>query len=294
VEASELLKKVRKIEIKTRGLSKNIFAGEYHSAFKGRGMAFSEVREYQYGDDIRSIDWNVTARFNHPYIKVFEEERELTVMLLVDVSNSRVFGTQTQLKKNLITEISAVLSFSAIQNNDKIGVILFSDKIEKFIPPKKGRSHILRIIRELIEFTPENSGTNISEALRYLTNAIKKRSTAFIISDFIDENPETGVPRFDEAIRIASRKHDVIALKIYDKREQEIPPVGIIRMKDAETGEYAWVDTSSQSLRDNYSKWYKKMENNLNDTFVRAGVDYVSIATDQDYVKPIVNLFKKR
>ncbi|HRW63333.1 MAG TPA: DUF58 domain-containing protein [Bacteroidales bacterium] len=294
MEASELLKKVRKIEIKTRGLSKNIFAGEYHSAFKGRGMAFSEVREYQYGDDIRSIDWNVTARFNHPYIKVFEEERELTVMLLVDVSNSRVFGTQTQLKKNLITEISAVLSFSAIQNNDKIGVILFSDKIEKFIPPKKGRSHILRIIRELIEFTPENSGTNISEALRYLTNAIKKRSTAFIISDFIDENPETGVPRFDEAIRIASRKHDVIALKIYDKREQEIPPVGIIRMKDAETGEYAWVDTSSQSLRDNYSKWYKKMENNLNDTFVRAGVDYVSIATDQDYVKPIVNLFKKR
>jgi len=294
VEASELLKKVRKIEIKTRGLSKNIFAGEYHSAFKGRGMAFSEVREYQYGDDIRSIDWNVTARFNHPYIKVFEEERELTVMLLVDVSNSRVFGTQTQLKKNLITEISAVLSFSAIQNNDKIGVILFSDKIEKFIPPKKGRSHILRIIRELIEFTPENNGTNISEALRYLTNAIKKRSTAFIISDFIDENPETGVPRFDEAIRIASRKHDVIALKIYDKREQEIPPVGIIRMKDAETGEYAWVDTSSQSLRDNYSKWYKKMENNLNDTFVRAGVDYVSIATDQDYVKPIVNLFKKR
>lgn len=294
MEASELLKKVRKIEIKTRGLSKNIFAGEYHSAFKGRGMAFSEVREYQYGDDIRSIDWNVTARFNHPYIKVFEEERELTVMLLVDVSNSRVFGTQTQLKKNLITEISAVLSFSAIQNNDKIGVILFSDKIEKFIPPKKGRSHILRIIRELIEFTPENNGTNISEALRYLTNAIKKRSTAFIISDFIDENPETGVPRFDEAIRIASRKHDVIALKIYDKREQEIPPVGIIRMKDAETGEYAWVDTSSQSLRDNYSKWYKKMENNLNDTFVRAGVDYVSIATDQDYVKPIVNLFKKR
>lgn len=294
MEASELLKKVRKIEIKTRGLSKNIFAGEYHSAFKGRGMAFSEVREYQYGDDIRSIDWNVTARFNHPYIKVFEEERELTVMLLVDVSNSRVFGTQTQLKKNLITEISAVLSFSAIQNNDKIGVILFSDKIEKFIPPKKGRSHILRIIRELIEFTPENNGTNISEALRYLTNAIKKRSTAFIISDFIDENPETGVPRFDEAIRIASRKHDVIALKIYDKREQEIPPVGIIRMKDAETGEYAWVDTSSQSLRDNYSKWYKQMENNLNDTFVRAGVDYVSIATDQDYVKPIVNLFKKR
>lgn len=293
MEASELLKKVRKIEIKTRGLSKNIFAGEYHSAFKGRGMAFSEVREYQYGDDIRNIDWNVTARFNHPYIKIYEEERELTVMILVDVSNSRVFGTQTQLKKNLITEISAVLSFSAIQNNDKIGVILFSDKVEKFIPPKKGRTHILRIIRELIEFTPENKETNISEALRYLTNAIKKRSTAFIISDFIDDD-ETGAPRFDEAIRIANRKHDLIGLKIYDKREKEIPSVGIIRMKDAETGEYAWVDTTSLSLRNNYAKWYKTMETSVNNTMLRAGVDFVSIATDQDYVKPLINLFKKR
>jgi uncharacterized protein (DUF58 family) len=292
VEASELLKKVRKIEIKTKGLSKNIFAGEYHSAFKGRGMAFSEVREYQYGDDIRNIDWNVTARFNHPYIKIYEEERELTVMLLVDVSNSRVFGTQTQLKKNLITEISAVLSFSAIQNNDKIGVILFSDKVEKFIPPKKGRTHILRIIRELIDFKPENDKTNISEALRYLTNAIKKRSTAFIISDFMDD--VDGKPRFDEALRIANRKHDLIGLKIYDKREKEIPSVGIIRMKDAETGEYAGVETTSNALRRNYANWYLNMEASINDTLVKAGVDFVSIATDEDYVKPLMNLFKKR
>jgi uncharacterized protein (DUF58 family) len=292
VEASELLKKVRKIEIKTRGLSKNIFAGEYHSAFKGRGMAFSEVREYQYGDDIRTIDWNVTARFNHPYIKIFEEERELTVMLLIDVSNSRVFGTQTQLKKNLITEISAVLSFSAIQNNDKIGVILFSDKVEKFIPPKNGRTHILRIIRELIEFTPENKETDISEALRYLTNAIKKRSTAFIISDFMDD--KDGVPRFDEALRIANKKHDLVGLKIFDKREKELPSVGIVRMKDAETGQYAWVDTTSVKLRRNYANWYKTMDASVNETLVKAGVDFVSIATDQDYVRPLINLFKKR
>jgi len=293
VEASELLKKVRKIEIKTRGLSKNIFAGEYHSAFKGRGMAFSEVREYQYGDDIRNIDWNVTARFNHPFIKIYEEERELTVMLLVDVSNSRVFGTQTQLKKNIITEISAVLSFSAIQNNDKIGVLLFSDKVEKFIPPKKGRTHILRIIRELIEFTPENSGTDISEALRYLTNVIKKRSTAFLISDFIDDD-ENNDPKFDEAIRIANRKHDIVGLKIYDKREKELPSIGMVRMKDAETGEYAWVDTTSLKLRRDYANWHKNMDESVNETLVRAGVDFVSIATDQDYVKPLINLFKKR
>jgi uncharacterized protein (DUF58 family) len=293
VEASELIKKVRKIEIKTRGLSKNIFAGEYHSAFKGRGMAFSEVREYQYGDDIRNIDWNVTARFNHPYIKIYEEERELTVMLLVDVSNSRVFGTQSQLKKNLITEISAVLSFSAIQNNDKIGVILFSNKVEKFIPPKKGRTHILRIIRELIEFTPENKETDISEALRYLTNVIKKRSTAFLISDFIDDD-KNNEPRFDEAIRIANRKHDIIGLKIFDKREKELPSIGIVRMKDAETDEYVWVDTTSLKLRRNYANWYKNMDASVNETLVRAGVDFVSIATDQDYVKPLIKLFKKR
>ena len=293
MEASELIKKVRKIEIKTRGLSKDIFAGEYHSAFKGRGMTFSEVREYQYGDDIRNIDWNVTARFNHPFIKIYEEERELTVMLLVDVSNSRVFGTQTQLKKNLITEIAAVLSFSAIQNNDKIGVILFSDKIEKFIPPKKGRTHILRIIRELIEFTPEHKETDISEALRYLTNAIKKRSTAFIISDFLDDD-ETGKPRFDEAIKIANRKHDVIGLRIFDERERILPPVGLIRMRDAETEEYAWVDTSNPKLRNRYANWYKTMEAKVNNTLMKAGVDYVSIATGHDYVKPLINLFKKR
>lgn len=293
MEASELLKKVRKIEIKTRGLSKNIFAGEYHSAFKGRGMAFSEVREYQYGDDVRNIDWNVTARFNHPFIKIYEEERELTVMLLVDVSNSRVFGTQSQLKKNLITEISAVLSFSAIQNNDKIGVILFSDKVEKFIPPKKGRTHILRIIRELIEFSPENNGTDISEALRYLTNVIKKRSTAFLISDFMDDD-ENNVPKFDEAIRIANRKHDIVGLKIYDKREKELPSIGLVRMKDSETNEYVWVDTTSLSLRRNYANWYRNMDVSVNETLVRAGVDFVSIATDQDYVKPLINLFKKR
>lgn len=294
MEASELLKKVRKIEIKTRGLSKNIFAGEYHSAFKGRGMAFSEVREYQYGDDIRSIDWNVTARFNHPYIKIFEEERELTVMLLVDISNSRTFGTQSKLKKSLITEIAAVLSFSAIQNNDKIGVILFSDKVEKFISPKKGRTHILRIIRELLEFEPENKETNISEALRYLTNAIKKRSTTFIISDFIDDNPQTGMPRFDEALRIANKKHDVIALKIYDKRETELPDVGLIRFKDAETGHYSWVDTSNEQVRNHYSGWWKKNEQLTNETLSKAGVDFVSISTDEDYVKPLIKLFKKR
>lgn len=294
MEASELLKKVRKIEIKTRGLSKNIFAGEYHSAFKGRGMAFSEVREYQFGDDIRSIDWNVTARFNHPFVKIFEEERELTVMLLVDISNSRTFGTQLKLKKSLITEIAAVLSFSAIQNNDKIGVILFSDKVEKFISPKKGRTHILRIIRELLEFEPQNKETNISEALRYLTNAIKKRSTTFIISDFIDDDPQSGLPRFDEALRIANKKHDVIALKIYDKRETELPNVGLIRLKDAETGQYAWVDTSSDQVRKQYSGWWRKNEQLTNEILSKAGVDFVSIATDEDYVKPLIKLFKKR
>ncbi|MEE4196136.1 MAG: DUF58 domain-containing protein [Bacteroidales bacterium] len=294
MEASDLIKKVRKIEIKTRGLSKNIFAGEYHSAFKGRGMTFSEVREYQYGDDIRNIDWNVTARFNHPFIKVYEEERELTVMLLIDVSHSRVFGSQSQLKKNLITEIAAVLSFSAIQNNDKIGVILFSDRVEKFIPPKKGRTHILRIIRELIEFTPEQKGTNISEALRYLTNAIKKRSTAFLISDFMDEDDQTGMLRFDEAIKIANRKHDVIGLRIYDIREKELPPVGLIRMRDAETGVYAWVDTSNAKLRKQYAHWAEEMEARINNTLMKAGVDYVSVATGQDYVKPLIQLFKKR
>jgi uncharacterized protein (DUF58 family) len=287
VEATELLKRVRKIEIKTRGLSQHIFAGEYHSAFKGKGMAFSEVREYQYGDDIRNIDWNVTARFNHPYIKIYEEERELTVVLLVDVSGSREFGSQSALKKNVITEISAVLSFSAIQNNDKVGVIMFSDKIEKFIPPKKGRQHILRIIRELINFKPENRGTKITEALKYLTNAIKKRSTAFLISDFYDNN-------YDDALRIANKKHDVVGLKIYDVRETQLPPVGLIKVLDAESGRDLWIDTSSKYIRNTYNQSWRKHIEELNDILSRTGVDYISISTEEDYVKPLMNLFRKR
>jgi uncharacterized protein (DUF58 family) len=287
VETSELLKKVRKIEIKTRGLSRQIFAGQYHSAFKGRGMAFSEVREYQYGDDIRNIDWNVTARFNHPYIKVFEEERELTVMLLIDVSGSRDFGTQVQLKKNLMTEVSAVLSFSAIQNNDKIGVIFFSDKTEKFIPPKKGRQHILRIIRELIEFEPQSKRTNISEALRYLTNAIKKHCTAFVLSDFFESD-------FEDALRIANNKHDIVALRVYDKRETSLPPVGLVRFTDAESGEDMWVDTSDKENRHAYEKWWKDKSEQLKNIFSKSGVDNVILATDEDYVRPLLNLFKRR
>lgn len=287
METSELLKKVRKIEIKTRGLSRQIFAGQYHSAFKGRGMAFSEVREYQYGDDIRNIDWNVTARFNHPYIKVFEEERELTVMLLIDVSGSRDFGTQVQLKKNLMTEVSAVLSFSAIQNNDKIGVIFFSDKIEKFIPPKKGRQHILRIIRELIEFEPQSKRTNISEALRYLTNAIKKHCTAFVLSDFFESD-------FEDALRIANNKHDIVALRVYDKRETSLPPVGLVRFTDAESGEDMWVDTSDKENRHAYEKWWKDKSEQLKNIFSKSGVDNVILATDEDYVRPLLNLFKRR
>ncbi len=287
MEATDLLKRVRKIEIKTRGLSQHIFAGEYHSAFKGKGMAFSEVREYQYGDDIRNIDWNVTARFNHPYVKIYEEERELTVMLLIDVSGSREFGSQSALKKNVITEISAVLSFSAIQNNDKVGVIMFSDKIEKFIPPKKGRQHILRIIRELINFKPENRGTEITEALRYLTNAIKKRSTAFLISDFFDEN-------FDDALRIANKKHDIVALKIYDIRETELPPIGLMKILDAESGKDLWIDTSNNYIQNTYKHSWKKHIEDLNDILSRTGVDHISISTDEDYVKPLMNLFRKR
>ena len=287
MEATELLKRVRKIEIKTRGLSKNIFAGEYHSAFKGRGMAFSEVREYQYGDDIRNIDWNVTARFSHPYIKIFEEERELTVILLIDVSGSRNFGTQTQLKKNMITEISAVLSFSAIQNNDKIGVIMFSDHVEKFIPPKKGRQHILRIIRELIDYQPKSQGTDLSEGLRYFTNAIKKRCTAFLISDFIDED-------YEEALRIANKRHDLIALNIYDLRERELPRAGLIRLKDAETGKTIWVDTGSRRVRENYAGYWRRENHRFMDLMKRTGLDSVSIRTDEDYVPPLMNLFKRR
>ncbi len=287
METADLIKKVRHIEIKTRGLSNNIFAGEYHSAFKGRGMTFSEVREYQYGDDIRNVDWNVTARFNHPFIKIFEEERELTVMLLIDVSGSREFGSGYRYKKNVITEIAAVLAFSAIQNNDKIGVMFFSDRIEKFIPPKKGKKHILHIIRELITFTPEHRNTNLSETLKYLTNAIKKRCTAFIISDFIDEN-------FEDALKIANQKHDVVALKVYDKRETEMPSIGLIKLKDAETNQYNWVDTSSKAVRDAYKKWWIENDQTTKNTFSKCGVDNVSVNTDDDYVKALISLFKKR
>jgi len=287
MEASEIFKKVRKIEIKTRGLSNQIFSGQYHSVFKGRGMAFSEVREYQFGDDIRSIDWNVTARFNHPYIKIFDEERELTVMLLIDVSGSNQFGTKTLLKEEIITEIAAVLAFSAIQNNDKVGVIFFSKHVEKFIPPKKGTSHILRIIRELIDFKSQYKETNTAEALRYFTNVIKKRCTAFLLSDFLDKG-------FDDAIKIANKKHDLIAVHIFDERETEIPDVGLVRFRNAETGNQMWVDTSDSRIRENYRMWYIKHMETLNDLFLRSGVDVAKIRTDQDYVKPLVSLFKKR
>jgi uncharacterized protein (DUF58 family) len=287
METSEIFKKVRKIEIKTRGLSNQIFSGQYHSVFKGRGMAFSEVREYQFGDDIRSIDWNVTARFNHPYIKIFDEERELTVMLLIDVSGSNQFGTRSVLKEETITEIAAVLAFSAIQNNDKVGVIFFSKHVEKFIPPKKGTSHILRIIRELIDFKSQYRETNVAEALRYFTNVIKKRCTAFILSDFLDKG-------FDDAIKIANKKHDLIAVHIFDERETEIPDVGLVRFRNAETGHQMWVDTSDRRIRENYHKWYVKQEGTIKDLFIRCGVDVAKIRTDQDYVKPLVNLFKKR
>ncbi|MCX6250417.1 MAG: DUF58 domain-containing protein [Bacteroidetes bacterium] len=287
METADLLKKVRKIEIKSRGLSHHIFSGQYHSVFKGRGMAFSEVREYQFGDDIRNIDWNVTARFNHPYIKVFDEERELTVMLLIDVSGSNHFGTVKALKEEMITEIAAVLAFSAIQNNDKVGVIFFSNKIEKFIPPKKGTSHILRIIRELIDFKPDNKETKISEVLRYLTNVIKKRCTTFILSDFLDKG-------FEDAIKIANKKHDLIAVEIYDPRETEIPNVGLIQVKNAETGRTQWIDTTSRKIRLGYQNWYNNHNKYLTDVFIRSGVDFVKIRTDQDYVKPLINLFKRR
>lgn len=287
MESSELFKKVRKIEIKTRGLSNQIFSGQYHSVFKGRGMAFSEVREYQPGDDIRSIDWNVTARFNHPYVKIFDEERELTVMLLIDVSASNQFGTLKTFKQECITEIAAVLAFSAIQNNDKVGVIFFSKTIEKFIPPKKGTSHILRIIRELIEFRPQEQGTNLTEPLRFLTNAIKKRCTAFLLSDFLDKG-------FEDAIKIANKKHDLIALHVFDERETELPDVGMIRARNAETGELRWIDSSDGQVRMHYQQWYKKHHAYLTDTWRRSGIDVAAIRVDQDYIKPLMGLFKKR
>lgn len=287
MSATELLKKVRKIEIKTKGLSNHIFAGEYHTAFKGRGMAFSEVREYQPGDDIRSIDWNVTARFNNPYVKVFEEEREMTVILLVDVSASKDFGTQQQMKQELVTELGAVLAFSAIQNNDKIGVIFFSDQVEKFIPPKKGKSHILRIIRELIAFEPEHKGTDIGEALRYFNNVIKKRAVCFLISDFMNEG-------FEAPLRIANKKHDIVAVRINDKREEELPNVGLVQMKDAEKGNIEWIDTSSNTIRTQFKANYLKHDAELQQIFRSSGVDTINIRTDEDYVKPLISFFKRR
>lgn len=289
METTDLLKQVRKIEIKSRGLTRNIFAGEYHSAFKGRGMAFAEVREYQFGDDIRNIDWNVTARYNHPYIKVFEEERELTVMLVIDVSGSHDFGTFQKLKRNVITEIAAILAFSAIQNNDKIGVIFFSETIEKFIPPKKGRSHILRIIREMIDFKPEKRGTNLPEALRYLTNAIKKKCTAFIISDFMDEHAD-----LERALSVANNKHDVVAIHIYDEREMELPPIGMLKLKDAESGKYIWVNSNDPTTRKRYQAWWMKQSARLREIFTRCGVDVSHINTREDYVRSLMNLFKQR
>jgi uncharacterized protein (DUF58 family) len=294
METTELLKRVRKIEIKTRGLSNQIFSGEYHSAFKGRGMAFSEVREYQPGDDIRAIDWNVTARFNHPYIKVFEEERELTVMLIVDVSASENFGTQKQLKKDLVTELCAVLAFSAIQNNDKAGVLFFSDRIEKFIPPKKGRSHILRIIRELINFTPQGKGTDINLALQYFTNVIKKKSIAFLISDFFDDKFIQESKKGSDSLKIANKKNDLVALRICDRRERELPNAGLIRILDAETGKIKWIDTADPFLRQEYAKTALKRDARLKEIFNRCGVDSATIGTSESYIKPLMNLFKKR
>ncbi len=288
MDAIELLKRVRQIEIKTKSLSQNIFAGEYHSAFKGRGMAFAEVREYQYGDDIRDIDWNVTARFNRPYIKVFEEERELTVMLLIDISGSLEFGTIKQFKKDMVTEIAATLAFSAITNNDKIGVIFFSDRIEKYIPPKKGRKHILYIIRELIDFQPQSRKTDIGLGLKYFTDLVKRHCTAFVISDFIDNKS------FKNPLTIANRKHDVVAIQVYDRRVAELPPIGLIKMRDAETGHEQWVDTSSRAVRVMHREWWKRKQGYLDDVFKKSNVDYISVRTDQDYVKALMALFKMR
>ena len=286
-DTKDILKKVRKIEIKTRRISSQIFSGHYHSAFKGRGMAFSEVREYQYGDDIRNIDWNVTARFNTPFIKVFEEERELTVMLLIDVSASNIFGTIKDFKSSVITEIAAILAFSAIQNNDKVGVLFFSSKVEKFIPPAKGRSHILRIIREMIDFKAEEQGTNIEEALRYLTNAIKKKSTVFILSDFMDSD-------FSKALQIANRKHDLAAVRISDIGEKELPNMGLIKVRDPENNTEKYIDTSDLRVRNAYKSYFEKQQKSNTETFRKSGVDTVDVFTGQDYVKPLIKLFKMR
>lgn len=288
METTELIKKVRKIEIKTRGLSHNIFAGQYHSAFKGRGMSFSEVREYQYGDDVRDIDWNVTARFNKPYIKVFEEERELTVMLLVDLSDSLDFGTSVRTKRETLTEIAATIAFAAIQNNDKIGVIFFTDKVEKFIPPQKGRKHILYIIRELLNFEPDSKSTDIKVPLQYLTNAIKKRCTAFLLSDFICDTD------YSNAMTIANRKHDLVAIQVYDRRLAELPDVGLIKVRDAEGGGEMYIDTSSKRVRDAQRDWWNRQRDTLKTTLQKSRVDSVSVRTNQDYVKALLALFAQR
>jgi len=290
---AELLKKVRKIEIRTRGLSHQIFAGEYHSAFKGRGMAFSEVREYQFGDDVRNMDWNVTARMRSPYIKVFEEERELTVVLLIDISRSNLFGTDTRTKRDLIAEIAAVLSFSAIINNDKVGAMFFSDHVEKFIPPKKGRSHLLHIIREVIEYEPEGNRTDLGAALEYLTNAIKKKCTCFLLSDMLDADKD-GNPLYEDALKVAVNRHDLSVINVYDPRERELPDVGLVNVKDAETGESAWVNTSSKRMRSEYESWFRKVKEGMDRLLIKYSVDSVSISTSDDYVKGLMTFFQKR
>ena len=294
MDSNDLLKKVRKIEIKTRALSSQIFAGEYHSAFKGRGMAFSEVREYQIGDDVRNMDWNVTARTGTPYIKVFEEERELTVMLLIDASASGMFGTMSKTKKDLTAEIAAVLSFSALINNDKVGALFFSTKVEKFIPPKKGRSHLLRIIREVLEFEPQDRGTDIGEALRFLTNALKKRCTAFLLSDMLDVDGTTLYPNYEEALKVAVGRHDISVINIYDERDRTLPDVGLLPVRDSETGRIVYVDTSLKSVREDYGEWARKAYAETLQVLRKYKVDTVSIRTDQDYVKSLVALFKTR
>ena len=288
METSEIIKKVRKIEIKTRGLSSNIFAGQYHSAFKGRGMAFSEVREYQFGDDVRDIDWNVTARFHRPYVKVFEEELEMTVMLLIDVSGSLDFGTQKQMKRDMVTEIAATIAFSAIQNNDKIGVVFFSDRIEKYIPPKKGRKHILYIIREMLDFQPESKRTDVKQAVEFLSSVQKRRTTAFILSDFYVRAD------FRQSLQICNRKHDVVAIQVYDQRAKELPDVGLMKVVDAETGHEQYVDTGSKALRQAYRKYWNSRQSQLEETFNKSNVDHVSVATNEDFVKALMMLFKQR
>lgn len=287
MDTTEILKKVRKIEIKTKGLSKQIFSGEYHSAFKGRGMSFSEVRDYHYGDDTRNIDWNVTARTGSPFVKVFEEERELTLMLVVDISKSSLFGTTAQFKSDLVAELSAVLAFSAIQNNDKVGALLFSSEIEKYIPPKKGKSHILRIIREIIFHKPEHNGTDLETALRYLTNVQKKRSITFVLSDFMDQG-------YESALTIAARKHDLVGVQVYDKTEQSMPNVGLVQVVDPETGERRVIDTSSKSIRSKYNSWFEDNTQYFQETFRKKGSDIISLATGVDYIKPLLQFFKKR